>query len=370
MRRIYGAHGSPGPDDGRGCLGAGCVSNEPRQFCGDTCRMRRERARTIALAKRPGEHVAGLSDWQLAAELTARAARVDPALCSGFDQVFADRAVYAEAALRIDHADDKIRRVLVKARRESLSAEAIREELVGLLQGGELGPITEPAAELEDLGREIGLLREIVRRCYLSEGTAFTWPGEPEHDAGSRALAELDQADELEAVEIPAVKWRPMAGELARVFTECLARGHRTLTGRWVLPGGGRVLVYMTVNEATADQAEELLRGAGLSPSEHVEHTGQADELEDADGVPTYRHQVAELVAEVSAEQMAAAFHASYERLAPAHGYQTRERSAVPWSEVPADNRRLMIATCAEVLAWLQGGELEGAELEGGTDEH
>lgn len=42
-------------------------------------------------------------------------------------------------------------------------------------------------------------------------------------------------------------------------------------------------------------------------------------------------------------EQIAQAFHEAYERLAPEHGYKTREASAVPWSDVPAGNKGLMI---------------------------
>lgn len=52
-------------------------------------------------------------------------------------------------------------------------------------------------------------------------------------------------------------------------------------------------------------------------------------------------------------QEMAEQFHVNYERLAPAYGYETRDRTAVPWKDVPADNRGLMMATCAEVLAWL-----------------
>lgn len=51
-----------------------------------------------------------------------------------------------------------------------------------------------------------------------------------------------------------------------------------------------------------------------------------------------------------TAEQMARTFHEVYERLAPEYGYKTREESAKPWDEVPEANRRLMIATCTEVL--------------------
>lgn len=49
-------------------------------------------------------------------------------------------------------------------------------------------------------------------------------------------------------------------------------------------------------------------------------------------------------------EELARRFHDHYERLAPDHGYKTRDASAVPWEEVPDNNRQLMTATCAAVL--------------------
>jgi hypothetical protein len=52
----------------------------------------------------------------------------------------------------------------------------------------------------------------------------------------------------------------------------------------------------------------------------------------------------------VTAEELARFFHETYERLAPDYGYKTREESAVPWEDVPQDNKALMIATCGEVL--------------------
>jgi hypothetical protein len=56
------------------------------------------------------------------------------------------------------------------------------------------------------------------------------------------------------------------------------------------------------------------------------------------------------------AERIASAFHAAYEALAPSAGYETRKESAVPWTEVPAANRALMIAT---VEALLSGGVIQ-----------
>jgi hypothetical protein len=52
-------------------------------------------------------------------------------------------------------------------------------------------------------------------------------------------------------------------------------------------------------------------------------------------------------------EHLAQIFHEAYEHLAPDFGYKTREASAVPWSDVPEANKRLMVATAAEVLKHL-----------------
>lgn len=50
------------------------------------------------------------------------------------------------------------------------------------------------------------------------------------------------------------------------------------------------------------------------------------------------------------AERIAKAFHEAYEAAAPAFGYKTREASAVPWDQVPAANRGLMVATVRRLL--------------------
>ena len=51
-----------------------------------------------------------------------------------------------------------------------------------------------------------------------------------------------------------------------------------------------------------------------------------------------------------TAERVAREFHETYERLAPSHGYKTRDASAVPWSDVPENNKELMIAVVWELL--------------------
>jgi hypothetical protein len=56
----------------------------------------------------------------------------------------------------------------------------------------------------------------------------------------------------------------------------------------------------------------------------------------------------------MTAEELAALFHATHERLAPSFGYETRRESAVPWAQVPESNRLLMVAVAAVVLATLR----------------
>lgn len=58
----------------------------------------------------------------------------------------------------------------------------------------------------------------------------------------------------------------------------------------------------------------------------------------------------------MTAEAVAQRFHEAYERLAPSFGYKTREASAVPWADVPEQNKKLMIAVAAEVLAGIREG--------------
>ena len=63
------------------------------------------------------------------------------------------------------------------------------------------------------------------------------------------------------------------------------------------------------------------------------------------------------------AVELAKDFHATYERLAPNFGYATREASAKPWSEVPENNRKLMIATARDILGLGAGQQSEEDEV-------
>jgi hypothetical protein len=50
------------------------------------------------------------------------------------------------------------------------------------------------------------------------------------------------------------------------------------------------------------------------------------------------------------AELIAGIFHATYETLAPEHGYTAREATCVDWQDVPEPNRSLMIAVVRNML--------------------
>jgi hypothetical protein len=56
------------------------------------------------------------------------------------------------------------------------------------------------------------------------------------------------------------------------------------------------------------------------------------------------------MVPDITPDVLAQEFHETYERLAPLHGYETRQESAKPWEDVPENNKNLMRAVCAELL--------------------
>jgi hypothetical protein len=66
----------------------------------------------------------------------------------------------------------------------------------------------------------------------------------------------------------------------------------------------------------------------------------------------------------VRAEELAQVFHETYERLAPDHGYETRQESARPWADVPENNKNLMIDVAREVLCLMWGANFVHAQEE------
>lgn len=53
---------------------------------------------------------------------------------------------------------------------------------------------------------------------------------------------------------------------------------------------------------------------------------------------------------ETRGEKLARRFHELYEELAPQHGYKTRKESAVPWDDVPAQNKALMTHVAMRII--------------------
>jgi hypothetical protein len=43
-------------------------------------------------------------------------------------------------------------------------------------------------------------------------------------------------------------------------------------------------------------------------------------------------------------------FHETYERLAPTHGYETRDETRKPWNTVPANNKELMRSVVQDLI--------------------
>lgn len=61
----------------------------------------------------------------------------------------------------------------------------------------------------------------------------------------------------------------------------------------------------------------------------------------------------------MTADELAQFFHKTYEELAPQFGYETRKDSSVPWENVPAKNKNLMIAVCGKVLEMMKSRETQ-----------
>ena len=73
---------------------------------------------------------------------------------------------------------------------------------------------------------------------------------------------------------------------------------------------------------------------------------------------------VVEAAKALDRKTVARRFHDIYERLAPLFGYRTRPESAVPWEQVPEQNRALMEAVCQELLGplWEAVAAMEGKD--------
>lgn len=92
---------------------------------------------------------------------------------------------------------------------------------------------------------------------------------------------------------------------------------------------------------------DDLLGKFGLVYDEADRHTAMGDTRMARD---LYDAVMAGPGWRMTPEVLAQLFHETYERLAPQHGYRTREASAKPWADVPEQNRALMVATCRELI--------------------
>lgn len=52
-------------------------------------------------------------------------------------------------------------------------------------------------------------------------------------------------------------------------------------------------------------------------------------------------------------EDIARHFHETYERYAPKYNYTTSPETAVPWQNVPENNKKLMIAVAAHMADYI-----------------
>lgn len=68
-------------------------------------------------------------------------------------------------------------------------------------------------------------------------------------------------------------------------------------------------------------------------------------------------------------EQLAQLFHQIYEEEAPKHGYETRATSRTTWDNVPADNKKTMIATAERVIKKMFDENWPNSEIEDIADE-
>lgn len=109
-----------------------------------------------------------------------------------------------------------------------------------------------------------------------------------------------------------------------------------------------------------ADQTASLavLNPTGMFFNEHVPHAEDVAAGASEHPVGTWHwpefvpaaRSVPGLVTTADPEAVARKFHEAYEELAPSHGYETREASRVPWEDVPANNKGLMVAVVARLL--------------------
>ncbi len=115
----------------------------------------------------------------------------------------------------------------------------------------------------------------------------------------------------------------------------------RYQVARLLRPSFDEHLYYAAINRRTAE----------LTPLGQFYRQLAIDNL--IGGAPAFGTEKRSTMYMPDPESVARLFHETYERLAPVFNYETRERTRVSWEHVPEQNKRLMIATAADVLATL-----------------
>lgn len=236
----------------------------------------------------------------------------------------------------------------------------LRHMALGLTgEAGEVGNVVKKAdrgttaLDRDALASELADV--LIYTCLLASSAGI--------DLGAAAAAKTDENHRRwDAEPCHSAGLERCSGRVGVLGLPCsFVEGHEPPCETVSAPGPG-------VDEGKAQNRDEPNSGAGedmgspppssTSDAERVDHTAEyteppneaffAPQRYESDGDVT--PDLAAEAADLSAASIAAEFHAVYERLAPQFGYETRKESAVPWSQVPQNNRDLMTAVAREVV--------------------
>lgn len=202
-----------------------------------------------------------------------------------------------------------------RLRQQLAAAEDERDRLTGALARTELQRDTEHRRHLEAVA-EAAMVRHQIRELHAPTLESVEWFHDQTGKGKALVCPSCRPADPTE--------WNPPIGQAgieppgfvpSYVLSPCPT--------------------LVAVQEASATPPESTL------PAEQAPVEALATDGAEPQG---------EAQRAAGASWLAQQFHETYERLAPSFGYETREASAKPWADVPEQNRRLMIAVCAELL--------------------
>lgn len=114
-----------------------------------------------------------------------------------------------------------------------------------------------------------------------------------------------------------------------------------------VIPGIGDPSYIQARTQRALEGASEAYKSGIISDIQISVEEGAQDDVPGDDPVAAFLNALNDDT-DAAAERMARMFHNTYERLAPDHGYETREETRTFDPNTP--NGKLMIATCMELL--------------------